>query len=134
MAGAIDFNRLGGTTLTYDQYPTTLITAGLILDETGRPREGEGLLREAVRLRARSLPKGHFWLALADSALSACLTKQGRFAEAEPLLLQSYASLKLSQGPNNPRTKRARQRLIEFYEESHRPDKAERYRSGTPPR
>ncbi|MGH8092775.1 MAG: protein kinase domain-containing protein [Chthoniobacterales bacterium] len=105
---------------TYDQYPTTLITAGLILDETGRPREGEKLLREAVRLRASLLPRGHFWLALANSALGSCLTKQGRFEEAEPLLRQSYESLKSSQGPNNPRTKLALQRLVAFYASSPR--------------
>jgi serine/threonine protein kinase len=56
----------------YDQYPTVLITQGLILNKTGRPREGEAILREAVKLRTDSLPAGHYWIALALSALGEC--------------------------------------------------------------
>jgi tetratricopeptide (TPR) repeat protein len=74
----------------YDNYPTALIIRGLSLTKTGQPNEGETILREAVKMRTDSVPKEHFWVALANDALGECLTTQGRYDEAEPLLLQSY--------------------------------------------
>src|SRR4029077_19677557 len=58
----------------YDNYPTALIIQGLGLAKTGQVKEGETILREAVRIRTESLPKEHYWVALANSALGECLT------------------------------------------------------------
>jgi len=55
-------------------------------------------LCRARKLRTESLPKEHFWVAIAESALSEGLTLQKRFVEAEPFLLESFESLKRSQG------------------------------------
>jgi tetratricopeptide (TPR) repeat protein len=112
----------------YDQYPTAMITQGLILAKTGKPTEGEKILREAARIRTESLPKEHFWVALANGALGECLTIEKRFPDAEPLLLSSYESLKSSQGAHNPRTGIALQRLISLYEAWGKPEQAARYR------
>jgi len=100
----------------YDHYPTILIVKGLALSKTGKPGEGETILREAVRLRYDTLPPEHFWTALAKSALGENLTIQNRFAEAEPLLLESYESLKSSQGEQNPRTVSAQNRLAALHQ------------------
>ena len=113
----------------YDHYPTALIIQGLILAKTGQREEGEAILREAVKLRTESLPKEHYWVALANGALGECLTIQERYGEAEPLLVGSYESLKNSQGANNPRTRLMLQRLIELYEKWQKPDLAARYRA-----
>ena len=113
----------------YDNYPTALIIRGLSLTKTGQPNEGETILREAVKMRSDSLPKEHFWVALANDALGECLTNQGRYDEAEPLLLQSYESLKSSQGASNPRTRLAVQRLIALYEGWGKFDTAKSYRN-----
>jgi len=112
----------------YDNYPTALIIQGLILAKTGQPKEGETILREAVKIRTDLLPKGHYWVALANSALGECLTIEKRYNEAEPLLLASYESLKSSQGASNPRTQIALQRLITLYEKWGRLDAASAYR------
>ena len=112
----------------YDNYPTALIIRGLSLTKTGQPNEGETILREAVKMRTDSLPKEHFWVALANDALGESLTTQGRYDEAEPLLLQSYESLKSSQGASNPRTQIALQRIITLYEKWGRLDAASAYR------
>jgi serine/threonine-protein kinase len=113
----------------YDNYPTALITKGLILAKTGQLNEGENILREAVKIRTESLPKEHYWVALANSALGECLTIQQRYNEAEPLLVGSYESLKTSQGANNPRTRLALQRLVELYGKWQKPDLAAKYRA-----
>jgi serine/threonine protein kinase len=112
---------------SYDNYPTVLIIKGLILNKTGKAREGEGILREAVRLRVESLPKEHFWVALANSALGECLTTQKRFVEAEPLLIESYHVLKAGQGEQNPRTNEARLRLVGLYQAWNKPETAARF-------
>jgi hypothetical protein len=39
-------------------YPTALIIRGLILNRAGKPEEGEGVLRGAVKLREESLRSG----------------------------------------------------------------------------
>jgi serine/threonine protein kinase len=113
---------------SYDNYPTVLIIKGLILNKTGKSQEGEGILREAVRLRVESLPKEHFWIAVANGALGECLTTQKRFVEAEPLLIESYNVLKASQGEQNPRTNEARLRLAELYRAWNKPETAARSR------
>jgi tetratricopeptide (TPR) repeat protein len=106
----------------YDNYPTALIIQGLILNKAGKLEEGEGVLREAVKLRAESLSPGHFWIAIADSALSECLTTQRRFAESEPLLVESYRTLQTRPGPKDPRTTEAQRRLVRLYELWNRPE------------
>jgi hypothetical protein len=112
---------------TYDQYPTVLIFEGLILDKSGKSKEGEALLRQAVRLRTDSLPKDHYWVAIAHSALGECLTTQKRYAEAEPLLLESYNALLKSQSAQNPRTLLAERRLLELYQRWNKPELADKY-------
>lgn len=100
----------------YDNYPTVLIAKGLSLTHSGRMKEGEILLQEAVDLRNASLPAGHFWVAAANGALGECLTVQKRFDKAEELLKGSFESLRLSQEPNSPRLLLARSRLVTLYE------------------
>jgi hypothetical protein len=73
-------------------------------------------------MRTEALPPEHYWVAIAKGALGECFAAEGRFVEAEPLLTQSFESLKESQGDGNPRTEAARQRLNDFYQEMQRPD------------
>lgn len=99
----------------YDNYPTALTIQGLSLSRLGRTAEAEKALREAVMLRMESLPRGHFFTALARSALGEYLVRQHRFGEAESLLIQSYNDLLQSQGPDNPRTSLAKNRVRNLY-------------------
>jgi len=113
---------------SYDNYPTVLIVEGLILNETGRSAEGEIVLREALRIRLESLPKSHFWVALAQGALGECLATQRRFSEADPLLVDSYNNLAQKLGSRDPRTRAALKRLIAFYDSCAKPEQASRLR------
>ena len=61
---------------------------------TGRPAQAEPYLREALKIQSRLLPKGNWMMAEGESLLGECLTMQKRYAEAEPLLLESYSDLK----------------------------------------
>src|SRR5438105_8591296 len=97
--------------------------------QTGKTAEAEGLLREAVRIRAENVPETHFLRATANGALGEFLTAQGRFPEAEVFLLSSYESLKKSQAENSPRARLALQRLANLYEAWNKPDRAATYRA-----
>lgn len=112
----------------YDHYPTVLMTQGLIWTKTGKSNEGESILREVLKIRVDSLPKGHYWIDIAKSALGECLTSQKRYAEAEALLIESYDSLSKTQGAENPRTLLARRRFVELYQKWNKPQLASKYR------
>ena len=116
----------------YDNYPTALIIQGLTLAQTGQAEEGEKILRDAVKIRTDSLPQGHYWIAVANSALGECLMIQQRFSEAEPLLLASYQNLVSSQGVSNPRTSLALRRLIRNYENEGNATKVDEFRAKLP--
>lgn len=111
----------------YDNYPTALIIKGLVLSKTGQAQEGEAILREALKLRTDSLPKGHFWVALANDALGECLTTQGRYAEGEPLLLTGYNDLHARLGEKHPMSVAAAHRLHQMYLAWGKPTEAARF-------
>jgi tetratricopeptide (TPR) repeat protein len=106
----------------YDHYPTAMIVHGSSSAKMGNVKEGEAEIREALRMRSETLPPEHYWVAVAKGALGECLAAEGRYSDAEPLLTQSFESLKASQGDVNPRTEAARQRLNVLYQQMQRPD------------
>ncbi|MBI5474756.1 MAG: tetratricopeptide repeat protein [Ignavibacteriae bacterium] len=111
----------------YDNYPTALTIQGLSLNRLGRAADAEKVLREAVKLREELMPQGHFFTALARSALGECLAGQHKYSEAESLLIQSYDDLVRSQGPDNPRTTLAKSRVWDLYVGWRRPKEAARF-------
>jgi serine/threonine-protein kinase len=114
----------------YISFGTALTLQGLILNKMGNSVEAEKVLREAARLRAENLPNNHFMTALTNGALGEFLASQKRFAEAEPLLLGSYESLKTSQSPDSPRIKLAADRLVALYTGWGKTTDADKYRRG----
>jgi hypothetical protein len=61
------------------------------------------------------------------------LTTQKRYFEAEPYLLQSYATMKAIQGENGPSTQDAARRLAVLYQSWGKPEVAARYQPRTSP-
>jgi len=53
---------------------------------------------ELLTIQRRLLPTGNWMMAEAESLLGECLRMQKRYAEAEPLLIESYQDLKASRG------------------------------------
>jgi serine/threonine protein kinase len=102
---------------------------GLSLTRTGKAKEAEPLLRQALAWHREHTPRNLANNALVEGALGECLTAQALYSEAEPLLLESYENLKNSLGADNPGTKLALRRLLTLYEKWKRPDRATEYRS-----
>lgn len=108
-------------------FSTPLTELGMILNKMGRSREAETSVRDALEIRTRLVAPGHRLIASSKAALGESLRLQKRYAEAEPLLIESYNILKSVTGEQNPRTKEARQSLKALYEGLHKPDKAALY-------
>ncbi|MEY2577742.1 MAG: eukaryotic-like serine/threonine-protein kinase [Verrucomicrobiota bacterium] len=109
-------------------FANTASTLGLVLTREGKAEDGEVYLRDALTIRKKILAAGDFMIPYAASALGECLTMQKRYAEAEPLLIDSYHELKSKLGDQNKRTLEARQRLVKLYELWEKPELAVRYR------
>ena len=92
----------------------TNVALALILNKTGRSREAEALLRDTLAV-AQQNSRRPLDVAQASAALGECLAIQERYAEAEPLLVQSYATLKSVQVPGSPAIREARERLASLY-------------------
>jgi len=105
------------------------ITLAKILMRTGALPEAEIYLRSALEKLALSLPQDHTGAASAHGALGECLVLQTRYAEAEPLLLESHRVFQGRMGAADPRTESARDRLIKLYEAWGKPAEAARYRT-----
>jgi hypothetical protein len=62
-----------------------------------------------------------------ESDLGACLSAQGRLAEAEPLLVRGYEEGRAAQGVYRADAERALRSLVAHYERAGRPDAAARW-------
>lgn len=94
----------------------------------GRAAEAEPLAREALEIFRTKAP-GSWRIADAESVLGGCLADLGRFAEAEPLLLGSYAVLSREQEAAGARVAPAAlDRIIGLYTAWDRPERAAVYR------
>ncbi len=108
---------------------STTVTRALVMSRSGRSAEADVILRDVIGQFNIASPQSHLLLAIASSIWGECLVALQRYDEAEPLLIESYQTLKTSQGPHNPRTKVALRRLIALYESWQKPELASQYRA-----
>ncbi len=111
---------------------SSLQTQGRCLDKAGDHGEAGKDLLESLEIRRRSLPAGHWLISVSESVYGEHLGKAGRAAQAEPLLVNSYAGLVKSLGEKHPRSVDALRRVVAFYDESHQAAKAAPYRAKLP--
>ncbi len=97
--------------------------AGILLRK-GQAADAEPLLREALDIQQNTAPPSS--IASIIGQLGDSLASQERYDEAEPLFLDSYERFK--NGPA-PQRQRAIERLIKMYENSDRPEEAEKWRA-----
>lgn len=103
-----------------------LETIGEAYEKLGKLDQALPLLERALSIRRATFPAGHWLIAEAESALGGCLAAEGRFTEAEPLLVHSHPIL--AGRPLTSETRRALQRAPAMYELWGKPEMAARYR------
>jgi eukaryotic-like serine/threonine-protein kinase len=104
---------------------------GRILSTTGRAREAEPLLREALAVLEPRVPTRSNPMATMLGNLGECLTIQNRYAEAEPLLKESYQIFAAMNVAQSPLLDEARQRLVSLYQAWGKPQEATPYKAMT---
>jgi tetratricopeptide (TPR) repeat protein len=110
-------------------YSGAEVALGRVLNRTGRSLEAETLLREALTAREGIVPRRSTAMAFTLlGSLGECLMTEKRYAEAEPLLKESYETLTALQVSQSPMLEEARQRLVSLYDDWGKPQAADRYR------
>ncbi len=99
------------------------VQLAMLLNATGRPSEAEGLLREAMKVPEAAKS--------ATTPLAESLLVQGKFAEAEGVLLAAIAEA--SQGGAGSSEQNAIERLAGLYESWGKPEKAKEWRARLEP-
>ena len=102
------------------------VTLAMILNKTGRAQAAERLLRDAMAVRAKAAKRSTY-AAIVSGVLGECLTIQKRYAEAEPLLVDSFQILQSLHVPQSPILGEARERLVSFYAAWGKPAESARY-------
>ena len=101
------------------------LAAVLVAQRKGR--EAEPLAREAVAVFLGD--ENHLRVADAESVLGSCLAAQGRYEEAEPLLLGSYSVLRKDAGGGALYAPAALRRIVDLYAAWGKPERAASYRA-----
>jgi serine/threonine-protein kinase len=114
---------------TSHTYARASAILGRILSTTGRARDAEPLLRDALAVLEPRVPRQSNPMATMLGNLGDCLAAQARYAEAEPLLNESYTILRAVHVAQSPALDEARQRLVSLYEVWGKPQEAASYRS-----
>jgi tetratricopeptide (TPR) repeat protein len=105
---------------------------GSHLLKRSRWSEAEPFLRECLTIQEKAMPDD--WSRFnAMSLLGGVRLAQGRYAEAEPLLVHGYEGMMVRQAripaSNKPRLLEAAERIVRLYEAWGRPDKATEWKS-----
>jgi len=90
---------------------TAYVLLGQCLGMTGEAGAGEEAIREGTRLREAVFPPDHWVMAHTRSLLGEVLVRGGKTIEGEQLLEEGYQGLLAALGPDNVRTRQARERL-----------------------
>ncbi len=121
-------SRLGESLMTDDALERSLVERGRKYIADGEFADAARLLRVCLLTRQKELPAEHWLIADTRSLLGEAVAGQGRFDEAEPLLLDGYAGLKTDREAPLERKREAALRIVRFYESWRKPEKAREWR------
>jgi eukaryotic-like serine/threonine-protein kinase len=99
-----------------------------VLCDLGRAAEAEPLLRECFETRVKHLAPGERRIMSATGLLGACLARQAKFAEAEPLLLFGYKGLTKEKTAKPKEIARVLDRIIEHHDKWGKAEQAKEWR------
>jgi non-specific serine/threonine protein kinase/serine/threonine-protein kinase len=104
-------------------------TLGRLLCQQGRVDEGAPFAEAALKARRADLPPGHKLIGQSELAVGECLFAQKRFAEAEEMLTQAYATLVGKGGAASRAARDAAATLVRLYEKSGNREKTAAWRA-----
>jgi serine/threonine protein kinase/tetratricopeptide (TPR) repeat protein len=105
-----------------------IIKLAAIQEKGGRLEASEGNFQKALTIQRQHFAENSWQIATTKNLLGNCLTSEGRYGEAEPLLVGSFQIISNTFGEDHPRTAAARRRVIANYEAWGKPEQADPYR------
>ncbi|HWM90178.1 MAG TPA: tetratricopeptide repeat protein [Thermoanaerobaculia bacterium] len=93
----------------------TLYKVAELLNARGEHGRAEAKALEALAILRQSFPERHWRIALNESILGMALAGQGRYEEAERLLVASYPRLSAARGAQAEPTRKALAGLVDLY-------------------
>ncbi|HET7202674.1 MAG TPA: toll/interleukin-1 receptor domain-containing protein [Steroidobacteraceae bacterium] len=112
----------------HPQFASTLTIEAYLLLSTGHFEEARQVAERArATLTQAAMPVGSWQVSAAMNVEGAALMRAGRYAEAEPLLVNSLEGLKVAPIPNL--AERGKLRLIELYQRWGKPEQVARLRA-----
>jgi tetratricopeptide (TPR) repeat protein len=101
---------------------------GNALIETSNFEEAEEKINRGLEAYRKKLPADHWNISYAESMLGKCFLKEGKYEQAEKILLQAYNNLLDKRGKEDRMTITALKRLIKNYELWGKSNQADIYR------
>ena len=104
----------------------SLCELAMFLQFNGSLAEAESLMRQCVDIRKRVFPSGDWRTATANCSLGAILSRQGKYQEAEPLLLAAYEDVRAHPPPPAQAAQLGEvvSRIVQLYQDWGKPEKA----------
>lgn len=110
------------TALTYVGLGESLISLKIF-------SEAEETITKGLNIYKKTLPADHWNIFYAECILGKCYSAEGRYGEAEKLLLGAYKNLVATRGNNDRLTRSALRSIIKNYERWGKQTKANEYRA-----
>lgn len=107
--------------------------AAILLMRLDRFEEADAELSDILAIRLRTLPPDHSDIGVSHLTRCQLYTRATRYDEAEREGRAAVDVLGRAVGPDHRYTQRAREALMEVYEQTNRPELAEPLRAATPP-
>ena len=104
-----------------------LLYLGRALARMDSAKAGERLVRESKAIREKIVPPGHWLLASTDGALGEVIALDGRYPEAETLLLSAEERVRAARGPESSQAADQRKRLVALYKLWGKPAEAAKW-------
>jgi eukaryotic-like serine/threonine-protein kinase len=121
------FGRVSAALFSDSTPGAALASQSEALLKEGRFEEAAAALRGCLAVRQKAFPEGNWLIAETNSQLGAALAGEGKFAEAEPLLLEAYTTLQAGTAPPD-RSRAALRRIVQLYESWGKTDRAAEWR------
>jgi len=120
--------QIGESIITEAAPRTSDVLRSEALMREGRFEEAADVLRGSLVTRQKTLPEGHWLIADTMIRLGSAVAGQGRFAEAESLLLEGCALMQQDRRVAADRKREAIERVIQLYQSWGKPDQAAEWR------
>ena len=102
----------------------TLQGLAMVLIDQGEEVAAESPLRRCIKIRKEALPEGHLLAGMAGNLLGGIMVTQGRYSEAETLLVQSCPIIEASPAASMDTKRKAIEGVIALYQAWGQPVRA----------